>query len=121
MASRTNRHGNNRQPKNIWTGEKSRQLRDTETLCDGCEGRGGHRESEQGNAGLIKMCSKCNGRGYHDWIHKATDDEIEKSFFIVEPYDDQALVAEKGEEDKIRKMIELQVTGQFKFVDKDEI
>jgi len=122
MASRTNRSGNNRKPKNIWTGEKSRECRDTETLCDGCKGRGGHRESEEGNAGLIKMCPHCNGRGYHDWIHKATNDEAKNSFFIVEPYDDIAMVTEKGEEEtKLRKMIELQIAGQFKFVNKDEI
>ncbi len=122
MVRKTNRQRNIRLPYNIWTGEKSHELRPDETICDECKGHGGYSDSGKGE-GLIQMCSRCEGNGYRDWIDRAkgSPDCIEFVYFISHPSEQVAAVVKKGEEEKYKERIRLQQAGQFKFKEKDEI
>ena len=120
MDSKENRQGHNRLPFNIWSGGEPHIIRDDEELCEECGGRGGHSESKTGD-GLIQMCPYCNGKGYKDWIEKARGVDTKLRYFIEHTGDKNASVIDQGEMDDFLKKIELRVTGQFKFIPKDEI
>jgi len=120
MDSKQNRQGNNKLPYNIWTGGEPHVLRDDEELCEECSGHGGHSESDKTD-GLIQMCNQCLGKGYRDWIEKAKGPEDKYGYFISHTGDKNASIVDMDLIDEFKKRVELQVTGVFKFIPKDEI
>ena len=119
MDKRKNRQGHIRLPFNIWQGEKGRTLRDDETVCDECRGCGGHSETEDM---LIKCCGTCYGKGYLDWIDRAKGKRTDRlNYYISNPGDKNASVVTDEFEEMFMKKIEMQITGVFKFIPKDEI
>lgn len=120
MYSKRNRQRNIELPSNIWSGGDPHVLRDDEELCEECGGRGGHSESDKKD-GLIQMCNQCLGKGYRDWIERAKGPEDKYGYFISHTGDKSVSVVDMDAIEIFKKKIELQVTGEFKFINKDEI
>ena len=123
MAKRTNRQRNIRIPYNIWDGGGPHTLRDDETVCEECEGHGGHSDSNE-TVGLIRCCSSCGGKGYKDWIDRArgpSEEHQEYTYFITNTADEISAAVKKGQEEEYMEKIKLQHTGVYRFIKKGEL